>query len=88
MKFIKYEKIQDFRQLEYDFEHCMCDTEDDKEKINEVARELEKAGRFTWDRLAQKSGWSTTTVRKYYDKDWYPGKFFQKNRRGDLRSPE
>lgn len=50
----------------------------DKEKINEIARELEKAGRFTWDRLAQKSGWSTTTVRKYYDKDWYPGKFFQK----------
>jgi hypothetical protein len=50
----------------------------DKEKINEVARELDGLGKLTWDRLAQKTGWSATTVRKYYDKDWYPGKYFQK----------
>lgn len=35
------EKIQDFRQLEYDFEHCMCDTEDDKENLMEYQQEYE-----------------------------------------------
>lgn len=35
------EKIQDFRQLEYDFEHCMCDTEDDKENLMKYQQEYE-----------------------------------------------
>lgn len=35
------EKIQDFRQLEYDFEHCMCDTEDDKENLVKYQQEYE-----------------------------------------------
>lgn len=35
------EKIQDFRQLEYDFEHSMCDTEDDKENLVKYQQEWE-----------------------------------------------
>ena len=35
------EKIQDFRQLEYDFEHSMCDTEDDKENLMKYQQEYE-----------------------------------------------
>ena len=35
------EKIQDFRQLEYDFEHSMCDTEDEKENLMKYQQEYE-----------------------------------------------
>ena len=35
------EKIQDFRQLEYDFGHSMCDTEDEKENLMKYQQEYE-----------------------------------------------
>ena len=35
------EKIQDFRQLEHDFEHSMCDTEDEKENLVKYQQEWE-----------------------------------------------
>ena len=35
------EAIQDFRQLEYEFEHYMCDTEDKKENLMKYQREWE-----------------------------------------------
>ena len=35
------EAIQDFRQLEYDFEHYMCDTEDKQENLVKYQHEYE-----------------------------------------------
>ena len=35
------EAIQDFRQLEYDFEHYMCDTEDKQENLVKYQQEYE-----------------------------------------------
>ena len=35
------EAIQDFRQLEYEFEHYMCDTEDKKENLMKYQKEWE-----------------------------------------------
>ena len=35
------EKIQDFRQLEYDFEHYMCDIEDEQENLVRYQQEYE-----------------------------------------------
>lgn len=50
----------------------------DKEYINKIARKLEKQCRyFSWKDLADKTGWSTTTVKRHFDKDWYPGKYYQ-----------
>ena len=53
-------------------------TPKDIEKINEVAHEMEGTWAFSFNKVANKTGWSVTTVRKYYDKDWYPGKYYQK----------
>lgn len=47
------------------------------EKINKLGHEMNKTIFFSWQKLANKTGWSVTTVRKYYDKDWYPGKYYQ-----------
>ena len=49
------------------------------ERINKIGHELYNHSPyfFTWSKLANKTGWSTTTVRKYYDKEWYPGKYFK-----------
>lgn len=50
----------------------------DKEHINKIARKLKKqCPYFSWKDLAVKTGWSTTTVRRHYDENWYPGKYFQ-----------
>lgn len=35
------EAIQDFKQLEYEFEHYMCDTEDKKENLMKYQKEWE-----------------------------------------------
>ena len=35
------EAIQDIRQLEYEFEHYMCDTEDKKENLMKYQKEWE-----------------------------------------------
>lgn len=53
-------------------------TPKDIEHINEVARELGSRIDFSWKTLAAKTKWSETTVRKYYDKDWFPGKYYKK----------
>ena len=50
----------------------------DKEKINEIAYNMKDTYLFTWANLARKTGWSPTTVRNHYDKDWYPGKYYKK----------
>lgn len=49
------------------------------EKINKIGHELYNYSPyfFSWEKLARKTGWSATTVRKYYDKEWYPGKYFK-----------
>ena len=55
-----------------------CVTPKDQEKINRVAREMEKLRPlYSWGDLAKKVGWSATTVRRYYDDYWYPGKYYQ-----------
>lgn len=56
-----------------------CVLPQDKEKINQVAHELKEmyGYGFSFSQVARKTGWSETTVRKYFDKDWYPGKYFQ-----------
>ena len=40
------EKIQDFRQLEHDFERSMCDTEDEKENLMKYQQEYEYYKQF------------------------------------------
>jgi hypothetical protein len=55
-----------------------CVTPKDQELINEIGHELKKRGQLTWSKLASKTGWSATTVSKYFDKNWSPGKYFQK----------
>ena len=63
-------------------------TPKDVEQINEVARELEENSAFSWKKLAAKTNWSETTVRKYYDKDWFPGKYFKKPLKAEAVSNE
>lgn len=63
-------------------------TPKDIELINEIARELEEKSAFSWQKLASKSKWSISTVRKYYDKDWYPGKYFTKPKKIETISKE
>lgn len=53
-------------------------TPKDIEKINELIVEMNRDWLHTWQWVADKSGWSISTVKKYYDKDWYPGKYYQK----------
>ena len=53
-------------------------TPKDREEINEIVHDLKKSITFSWAIAARRTGWSATTVRKYYDENWYPGKYFQK----------
>ena len=52
-------------------------TPKDIEKINSLINEMQGTWSFSFNKVAKRTGWSETTVRKYYDKDWYPGKYFQ-----------
>lgn len=50
----------------------------DQEEINRIAREMDrKKPYYSWSDLARKTGWSTSTVRRYYDENWEPGKYYQ-----------
>ena len=52
-------------------------TQKDKEKINEIAHKKLQNIFYTWEDIAKSTGWSVSTVKKYYDKDWTPGKYFK-----------
>lgn len=49
----------------------------EKERINKFIHENIKSFGFSWQWAADRLGWSVTTVRKYYDKEWYPEKYFK-----------
>ena len=49
----------------------------DVEKINKIAHHMRDKYYCSWRDIAQKTEWSITTVRKYYDKNWFPGKYYQ-----------
>ena len=53
-------------------------TPKDQEEINEVIATSGHAWTFSWANIARRTGWSVSTVRKYYDPNWYPGKYYQK----------
>ena len=50
------------------------------EKINETVYEMKrlKGWTFSWSQAGSKLKRAPSTVQKYYDENWYPGKYYQK----------
>ena len=49
----------------------------EKERINRFIHENIDSYGFSWQWAADRLGWSVTTIRKHYDKDWYPEKYYK-----------
>ena len=57
-----------------------CVTYQEIENINEAVREMQRlmGWGFSWNRAASKLKRAPATIQKYFDEDWYPGKYYQK----------
>lgn len=60
-------------------------TYDELETINYAIYMRKKDYTMTWNDVADLTGRSITTVKKYYDKNWFPGKYAQKEPVKDTR---
>lgn len=53
-------------------------TPKDIERINEIVYQFKSQNQlFFWTDIGKMTGWSANTARKYYDKDWYPQKYYK-----------